>query len=63
MQKKYSEVKDLIIAQEKSTVTQVVWMQHQLEEDITKLSRRDTELEKLLHIDNHICLIQVTDTF
>lgn len=63
MQKKCNEVKDLIISQEKTAVTHVAWAQHQLEEDITKLRMRDTGLEQLLHTDNHIYLIQVTDTF
>lgn len=61
MEKRCGAAKKLIKAQVKSAVAESVWMQLQLEEEITKLKKRDAELEQLSHVDDHIYLIQVTD--
>lgn len=63
MQRRHTEVKQLIIDQEKTAVAQAEELQLQLQAEITKLRRRGTDLEQLSHADDHIHLIQVPDTF
>lgn len=63
IKRKRTLAKQLIEAQEKTAVAQAEELQLQLEEEITKLRRRDTELEQLSHVDDHIHFIQVPDTF
>lgn len=63
MQRRRGEVKQLIEDQEKTAVAQAEELQLQLQEEITKLRRRNTDLEQLLHADDHIHLIQVPGTF
>ncbi|XP_067378778.1 E3 ubiquitin-protein ligase TRIM47-like [Channa argus] len=58
MQEKCSEVKQLIVSQEKTAVAKAAQMQLQLEEEITKLRRRAAQLEQLSHIDDPIHVIQ-----
>uniref|UniRef100_UPI0037E70E28 tripartite motif-containing protein 16-like n=1 Tax=Semicossyphus pulcher TaxID=241346 RepID=UPI0037E70E28 len=53
-----SSAKQLIKAQEKTAVAQAEGLQLQLEEEIAKLRKRDTELEQNAHIDDHIHFIQ-----
>lgn len=62
MQKRRSEVKQLITAQEKTAITQVKELRLQQGKEIAKLRTRDALLERLLHTDDHIYLIQVPDT-
>ncbi|XP_060887333.1 tripartite motif-containing protein 16-like [Labrus mixtus] len=50
--------KQQILAQEKTAVAQAEGLQLQLEEEIIKLRKRDTELEQVTHIDDHIHFIQ-----
>ncbi|XP_074555197.1 E3 ubiquitin/ISG15 ligase TRIM25-like [Halichoeres trimaculatus] len=50
--------KQLILAREEVAVAQAEELQLQLEEEITKLKQRDTELERISHVDDHIHFIQ-----
>ncbi|XP_073331695.1 E3 ubiquitin/ISG15 ligase TRIM25-like [Pagrus major] len=50
--------KQLIKGQEKTAVAQAEELQLQLEDEITKLRRRDSELEQLSHMDDPIHFIQ-----
>ncbi|XP_053199477.1 E3 ubiquitin-protein ligase TRIM47-like [Scomber japonicus] len=63
MQKRRSEVKQLIIAQEKTAITQVKELRLQQGKEIAKLRTRDALLERLLHTDDHIYLIQTLSNF
>ncbi|GAA6235487.1 tripartite motif-containing protein 16-like [Lates japonicus] len=58
MQKRRSEVKQLITAQEKTAAEQSAWIRLKLEEEIRKLRKRDDKLGKLTRVDDHIHLIQ-----
>ncbi|XP_039897019.1 tripartite motif-containing protein 16-like [Simochromis diagramma] len=58
MQRKQSEVKQLIKAQEKTATAQVEDHQFQLKEEITKLKRTYAELEKASDADDLIYLMQ-----
>ncbi|XP_044040832.1 tripartite motif-containing protein 16-like [Siniperca chuatsi] len=58
IKKKHTLVKELIKARERTAVAQAEELQLQMEEEITKLRRRDTELEQLSHVDDHILFIQ-----
>ncbi|XP_076580604.1 E3 ubiquitin/ISG15 ligase TRIM25-like [Chaetodon auriga] len=58
IKKKRSLAKELMKAQEKTAIAQAEELKAQLEEEITKLSTRDTELEQLSHVDDHIHFIQ-----
>lgn len=49
-------------AQEKTAIGQAEEMQLQLEEQIAMLKTRDTELEQLSHVDDHIHFIKVPDS-
>ncbi|XP_023271167.1 tripartite motif-containing protein 16-like [Seriola lalandi dorsalis] len=59
MKRRRSEVKQLIEGQEKTAAVQAEAIRVQLEEEIAKLRRRDGELERLSHADDHIHLIQI----
>ncbi|XP_076580606.1 E3 ubiquitin-protein ligase TRIM16-like isoform X2 [Chaetodon auriga] len=58
IKKRRSLVKELMKAQEKTAIAQAEELKAQLEEEITKLSTRDTELEQLSRVDDHIHFIQ-----
>ncbi|KAM3857580.1 tripartite motif-containing protein 16-like [Diretmus argenteus] len=58
IERRLSEVKQLIRAQEKTAVSQAEELLLQLEEEVARLRRRDTELEELSHTDHHIHFIQ-----
>ncbi|XP_070711056.1 E3 ubiquitin-protein ligase TRIM47-like [Pempheris klunzingeri] len=60
MQRRRSEVKQLIRDQEKTAVAQAEELRLRLLEEITKLWRRNVELNELSHADDHILLIKVT---
>ncbi|XP_073685156.1 tripartite motif-containing protein 16-like [Garra rufa] len=53
-----SEVRQLIRAQETSALSQAEILLEQLKTEIKDLRRRDAELEKLSHSDNHIHFLQ-----
>lgn len=61
MQRRRSEVKQLITNQEKIAVAQAKELRLQQGEDIAKLRTRNAFLEQLLHTDDYIYLIQVSD--
>ncbi|XP_023130798.2 E3 ubiquitin-protein ligase TRIM16-like isoform X1 [Amphiprion ocellaris] len=62
MQKRRSEVKQLVSAQEKTAVCQSEELKLQLEEEISRLRRRDAQLEELSHTDDHIYVMQFLST-
>ncbi|KAM3849913.1 E3 ubiquitin-protein ligase TRIM47-like [Diretmus argenteus] len=53
IERRCSEVKQLITAQEKTAVSQAEELLLQLEEEIARLRRRGTEMEELSHTDHH----------
>ncbi|KAM3850151.1 E3 ubiquitin/ISG15 ligase TRIM25-like [Diretmus argenteus] len=53
IERRCSEVKQLITAQEKTAVSQAEELLLQLEKEIARLRRRDTEMEELSHTDHH----------
>ena len=58
---KHILVNQLMQSQEKTAVIQAKQLQLQLEDEITKLRRRDSELEQLSHVDDDIHFIQVPE--
>ncbi|XP_053543319.1 tripartite motif-containing protein 16 [Ictalurus punctatus] len=58
MEKKRSEVKELIRAQEKADLSRAERLLKQLEQEIADLKRRITELEQLSHTHDHIHFLQ-----
>ncbi|XP_076126466.1 tripartite motif-containing protein 16-like [Alosa pseudoharengus] len=54
IERRRSEVTELIRAQEKAEVSRAEGLLKQLEQEITELKRRDAELEQLSHTDDHI---------
>nr|XP_046258797.1 E3 ubiquitin-protein ligase TRIM16-like [Scatophagus argus] len=56
--RKYNEVKEMIRSHEKTTVTRGEILLDRLEEEITLLRKRHTDLEKLSHTDDHIHFLQ-----
>ncbi|XP_028261620.1 leukotriene B4 receptor 2a isoform X2 [Parambassis ranga] len=59
LQMRRSEVKQLIKVQEQTAIAQVIELQLQLVEEITKLKENDAELEQLAHVDDFIYLMQI----
>ncbi|XP_008302746.1 tripartite motif-containing protein 16 [Stegastes partitus] len=58
IERKYNEVKEMIRAHEKSTVTGGEILLDRLEEEITLLKKRHNDLDKLSHTDDHIHFLQ-----
>uniref|UniRef100_A0A671LV36 E3 ubiquitin/ISG15 ligase TRIM25-like n=1 Tax=Sinocyclocheilus anshuiensis TaxID=1608454 RepID=A0A671LV36_9TELE len=58
IERRRSEVTQLIRAQEKAAVSQAEKLLKRLESSIDLLKRRDTELEQLSHTDDHIHFLQ-----
>ncbi|KAL6485680.1 hypothetical protein MHYP_G00050720 [Metynnis hypsauchen] len=58
IEKKRSEVTELIRAQEKTELSGAEELIEQLEQEIADLKRRDTELEQLSHTEDHIHFLQ-----
>ncbi|XP_071260663.1 tripartite motif-containing protein 16-like [Salvelinus alpinus] len=58
IERRRSEVKELIRAQEKAQVSQAEGLLEQLKEEIAELRKRSTELEQLSHIEDHIHFLQ-----
>ncbi|XP_076130705.1 tripartite motif-containing protein 16-like [Alosa pseudoharengus] len=54
IERRCSEVKELIRAQEKAEVSRAEGLLKQMEQEIAELKRRDAELEKLSHTEDHI---------
>ncbi|XP_031426905.1 tripartite motif-containing protein 16-like [Clupea harengus] len=54
IERRCSEVKELIRDQEKAEVSQAEGLLNRLEQEIAELKRRDAELEQLSHTEDHI---------
>uniref|UniRef100_A0A8C9RCW7 Tripartite motif-containing protein 16-like n=1 Tax=Scleropages formosus TaxID=113540 RepID=A0A8C9RCW7_SCLFO len=59
IERRRSEVRDLIRAQEKSEGSRAEGLLERLEQEIDELKRRDDELEQLSHTEDHIYFLQV----
>nr|CAP08948.1 fish virus induced TRIM protein [Oncorhynchus mykiss] len=57
-ERRRSEVKELIRAQEKAQVSQAEGLLEQLKQEIAELRKRSTELEQLSHTEDHIHFLQ-----
>ncbi|XP_039671114.1 tripartite motif-containing protein 16-like [Perca fluviatilis] len=53
MEKRSSDVKQQVRSQQKSEVSRVKELQKKLEQEITELKRKDAELKKLSHTEDH----------
>ncbi|KAJ4948304.1 hypothetical protein JOQ06_019840 [Pogonophryne albipinna] len=58
IERKYNEVKEMIRSHEKTTLTRAELLLDRLEEEITLLRKKHTDLEKLSHTDDHIHFLQ-----
>ncbi|KAM9531097.1 tripartite motif-containing protein 16-like isoform 4-T5 [Salvelinus alpinus] len=58
IERRRSEVKELIRAQEKAQVSQAEGLLEQLKQEIAELRKRSTELEQLSHTEDHIHFLQ-----
>eukprot|EP00063_Salmo_salar_P006186 XP_013981021.1 PREDICTED: tripartite motif-containing protein 16-like isoform X2 [Salmo salar] len=58
IERRSSEVKELIRAQEKAQVSQAEELLEQLKQEIAELRKRSTELEQLSHTEDHIHFLQ-----
>ncbi|XP_045562276.1 tripartite motif-containing protein 16 [Salmo salar] len=58
IERRSSEVKELIRAQEKAQVSQAEGLLEQLKQEIAELRKRSTELEQLSHKEDHIHFLQ-----
>uniref|UniRef100_A0A4W5LJ41 Tripartite motif-containing protein 16-like n=1 Tax=Hucho hucho TaxID=62062 RepID=A0A4W5LJ41_9TELE len=59
MERRHSEVKDLIRAQEKAEVSRVQGLLEQMEQEIVELRKRDDELKQLSPTEDHILFLKV----
>ena len=59
IERRRSEVKELIRAQEKAEVSRAEGLLKRLEQEIAELKRRDAELEQLSHTEDHIHFLKV----
>ncbi|XP_035269832.1 E3 ubiquitin/ISG15 ligase TRIM25-like isoform X7 [Anguilla anguilla] len=62
IERRRTEVKELIRDQEKAEVSRAEGLLEQLEQEIAELRRRDTELEHLSHTEDHIHFLQSTQS-
>ncbi|KAG7455069.1 hypothetical protein MATL_G00252540 [Megalops atlanticus] len=58
IERRRSEVKELIRDQEKASVSQAEGVIKRLEQEIAELRRRDAEMEQLSHTEDHIHFLQ-----
>ncbi|KAG9327980.1 hypothetical protein JZ751_017022, partial [Albula glossodonta] len=58
IERRRSEVKELIRDQEKAAVSRAEGLLERLEQEIAELRRRDAELEQLSHTEDHINFLQ-----
>ncbi|XP_068597184.1 tripartite motif-containing protein 16 [Brachionichthys hirsutus] len=58
LERRYNDVKEKIRSHEKTTVTQGELLLDRLEEEITLLRKRHSDLDKLSHTDDHIHFLQ-----
>ncbi|KAL7390663.1 hypothetical protein ABVT39_025334 [Epinephelus coioides] len=54
IEKRSSEVKQQIRSQQKTQVSRAKELEEKLQQEITELQRKDTELEKLSHTEDHL---------
>ena len=59
IERRRSEVKELIRAQEKAEVSRAEGLLKRLEQEIAELKRRDAELEQLSHTEDDIHFLKV----
>lgn len=59
MERKCSEVRELIRAQEKAELSRIEELQQRLDHELAELRARMAEIEQLLTTDNHIYFIRV----
>uniref|UniRef100_W5L963 B30.2/SPRY domain-containing protein n=1 Tax=Astyanax mexicanus TaxID=7994 RepID=W5L963_ASTMX len=62
IERRRSEVRQMIRDQEKAAVSEAEERLKRLEQEITELKRRDADLEKLSFTEDHIHFLQVTDS-
>ncbi|XP_062398858.1 tripartite motif-containing protein 16-like [Sardina pilchardus] len=62
IERRRSEVKELIRAQEKAEVNRAEGIRKQLEQEIAELKRRDAELEQLSHTEDHIHFLKTVQS-
>ncbi|TNN75234.1 Tripartite motif-containing protein 16 [Liparis tanakae] len=58
IERKYNEVKEMVRSHEKTTVTRAEILLNRLEEEITLLKKKHTDLDKLSNTDDHIHFLQ-----
>ncbi|KAL0970339.1 hypothetical protein UPYG_G00240640 [Umbra pygmaea] len=58
VERRRSEVKELIVAQENFALSQAENLMERLEQEIAELKRREVELEKLTHTEDHIHFLE-----
>ncbi|XP_029926506.1 tripartite motif-containing protein 16 [Myripristis murdjan] len=58
IERKYTDVKEMVRSHERTTVTQAEMLLDRLEEEIILLRKKHTDLEKLSHTDDHIHFLQ-----
>ncbi|XP_068573595.1 tripartite motif-containing protein 16 [Cebidichthys violaceus] len=58
IERKYNEVKEMVRSHEKTTVTRAEILLSRLEEEITLLRKKHTDLDKLSNTDDHIHFLQ-----
>ncbi|KAL1005032.1 hypothetical protein UPYG_G00053670 [Umbra pygmaea] len=58
IERRHSELKEKIRAQEKAEVSRAEGLLEKLEQEVSELRRRDVELEKLSHTEDHIQFLQ-----
>ncbi|XP_034558120.1 tripartite motif-containing protein 16-like [Notolabrus celidotus] len=58
MEKRRSDVKQRVRSQQETEVSRVKELQEKLEQEITELKRRDAELQKLAHTEDHNQFLQ-----
>ncbi|XP_076126955.1 tripartite motif-containing protein 16-like [Alosa pseudoharengus] len=63
IERRRSEVTELIRAQEKAEVSQAEGLLKRLEQEIAELKRRDAELEQLSHTEDHIHFLKNIPSF
>lgn len=59
IERRRTEVKDLIRAQERAATSQAEELLRQLEQEICELKKRDAELSQLAQTENQISFLQV----
>ena len=61
IERRRSEVTELIADQERAEMSRAEELMEKLEQEIAELKRRDAELEQLSHTEDHIHFLKVTE--